>query len=229
MSQTLIGRSSVHHLIDALKPRWGSIGDTPVALNIAAPPAEEHVAAKLALCDLSALAKTGVKGPQAATWLAAQQLDVPQQTYDVTALPDGGVMTKISSNEFVLESGIANQTVSAIKAALGSVQDGAYHTEQQMATFFLSGVCAGEVLSQTCGVEFEQVVNGRLLYSRIAGVSAAILPDTVNDLPVYRLWIGYNFGPALWQTLSQIAGELGGQVVGALCFYPQLDNLQKDI
>ena len=58
---------------------------------------------------------------------------------------------------------------------------------------------------------------GRLILTRLAGVNAGILPETIGAWPAYRLWVDPSFAADLWEALAGIVGELGGRVVGTAC------------
>ena len=224
MNATLTAHSPVHHLVEALGPHWTRIGAMPTAAHFGSPQEEAAAVRTLGLCDLSALVKLGVKGPQADAWLAQQGVDVPGDIYETRRLSDGGLAVKIAADEYVLESGPACRTVPELlqKADDAALPAGVYRVEQQTATFLVGGTGALAAMAQTCGVNLAEAVPERLIYSRVAGVSCAILPETLNAIGIYRLWVDYCDAIYLWQTLTQIIGELGGRVVGAACLYPDL-------
>ena len=105
---------------------------------------------------------------------------------------------------------------------LGTSSGQVFRVERQEATFLLVGGCAIDVLSQTCGVNFGEETPGRLVLSRVAGVSCGIFPDTVGELTAFRCWIDAGYAAYMWETLLQICEELGGTVIGAGCIYPDL-------
>ncbi len=230
MDQSAI--SPIHHLLDAASTQWVEVAGRPIALRIGAADVEREAVKKLALCDVSVLAKLGLKGSGAASWLAAQGIDVPGDTYASRPLADGGLIINQGGGEFLLESGPAASVVPSIQRAADTAIDARseaggggdsggrfYRVERQDAGFVLGGVDAGKVLAQTCGVDFAQAESGWLIMTRVAGISAAILPQTADEISSYRLWADASYAVYLWQTLGQISGELGGRVVGAACFF----------
>ena len=230
MNQTAI--SPVHHLLDAESTQWGEVAGRPIAIRIGTAEVDREAVRKLGLCDVSVLPKLGLKGPGAASWLAAQGIDVPGDTFASQPLADGGVIINQGGGEYMLESGPAASVVPSIQHAADTAIDARseagdsadlggqfYRVERQDAGFILGGVDAGKVLAQTCGVNFAQAEAGRLIFSRVAGVSAAILPQTADEISSYRLWADASYAVYLWQTLGRISGELGGRVVGAACLF----------
>lgn len=209
------GRSPVHQAIAALGAHWGEVAGTPLALDFGSPEAEARSARTLGLCDLSALRKLGLKGHGAAGWLAAQGLEIPGDTFGAQQQKPEGIAVRIGEDEYFLESGLSGQPVVALSDRLGPAQGKTYRVERQDATFVLTGSSALRVMTQVCGVNFRECPAWRLVYSRVAGVSAALLPTSGDEVPRYRIWVDPTAAPYLWGQLFQICRELGGQVVGA--------------
>lgn len=215
-------RSPVHELLGRT-PVWNAIADMPVAVRFESGDVEQSAIRTLAICDVSALPKLGIKGSDAENLLIDEGIDIPQQIYETRALPDGGLIARLGSSEFLLESGLANETVTAVANRLQAQPERALVIERQDATFLLFGQRACEVFSQTCGLDMSVAPLRQLILTRVAGVSCGILPEELNGIPVYRLWIDYSYAAGLWESLTTICGELGGAVVGAGSVWPELD------
>jgi sarcosine oxidase subunit gamma len=209
--------SPVHAALGRLQPHWGDIAGMPAALDFREITIERSRASALALCDVSALPRITVKGPAAVEFVARLGLTVPAGVYGVDPLPDGGLVVRTGTSELFLESGPRGESVAGLAAALGRGGDGIYPVPRQDASFLLSGTRAPEVLAQTCAINFQET-GVAFIMTRVAGVSAAILPRTLNGLPVYQLWLDYSYGPWLWDQLFAIVRELEGGVVGVACF-----------
>jgi heterotetrameric sarcosine oxidase gamma subunit len=215
MSDTITATSPVHHLLERHNPTWGRVGDMAIALDVA----DAAHADDVALCDVSALAKVGIKGEGAAAWLAAQAVDAPDALFEVRALDDGGTVVKVAGDEFFLESAPSGETVARIEAALADAPANVMRLERSGATFILSGRRVHEALQQTCGVNLAEEPSGRVLYSRVAGVSCGILPQMLGERKVFRLWLDGSYADYLWEQFEQIVSELGGGIVGARVHY----------
>jgi sarcosine oxidase subunit gamma len=50
--------------------------------------------------------------------------------------------------------------------------------------------------------------------TQVAGISATVLRQTLNGEAIYRLWCDGTYGPYMWDTVLEIAEELGGGAVG---------------
>jgi hypothetical protein len=90
---------------------------------------------------------------------------------------------------------------------------GVYRVQRQEAALLLSGARANDVLVETCGYDFRQPGN-RLIMTRVAGVSCAILPIEAGGISMFRLWLDYSYGVYLWEALYEIVRDHGGDVVG---------------
>jgi sarcosine oxidase subunit gamma len=212
----------VHRFLEERGARWARVGDALLAVGLLATQEEEDAARELALCDLSGLAKLGLRGSEAENWLRGQGLEVPADLYDTRRLADGGILARVGTDQFMLESGVGGETVAMLAARLGAGAPGADRVERQEATFLLVGRRTKEVLAQTCGIDFAERPLLRMIYTRIAGVSGAILPEAVGGRSAYRLWVDPSFAADLWESLATIVQELDGRVVGAACIYPEL-------
>ncbi len=208
-------RSPVQHQLDELQPEWTTISGMPAALRIG--PHDEERAALAGLCDASCLRKLGLKGRDAGAWLAEQGMTVPADIYATASLASGGIIARLGTEEFLLESGIADESVPAIEAVPIPAGRNLFRIERQDATFVLCGIRADAVFAQTCGLDVGKMDVGRVVFTRVAGVSCGILPELFEDRRCYRMWIDPSYAASLWQSLAEICGDLGGGVVGLQC------------
>ncbi|HZO91461.1 MAG TPA: hypothetical protein VFB38_24275 [Chthonomonadaceae bacterium] len=210
--------SPLHDALEHLHPHWGQIEGMPVPLDFGDPAAERNRVQTLALCDVSALARLVLKGKAAESFLKEQGVGVPEAMFHCLPLPGGGLIARTGSAEFFLEEGLHGDTLPQLDQALGPGRAGIYRVLRQDAALLLSGSQVVQVLLQTCGYDFRQA-DSRLVLTRIAGVSCAVLPRELNGLPVFQLWLDGSYGMYLWETLLPIVGELGGGVAGLSCFF----------
>lgn len=169
-------------------------------------------AAQLGVADLSHLARTGVKGPGAANWLAALGLPLPPQPNSWLALPEGGLIARLGNTEYLIEAAPAliGQIMQAPRTA------GIYPVLRQDAAFALCGERLNELLLQICNVDFRCLSKDAALVvlTSMAGVGVTVLRCGPINQPVYRLWCDGSYGLYLWETLCGIAEELGGGCIG---------------
>lgn len=208
--------SPVHDALERLQPRWGKVHDMPVALDFGRPDREAEGVKTLALCDVSALPRLTVKGPGAESCLKERGLSVPSGICDVLRAEGDGLIARTGGSEFFLEDGVSGNLV----ASLAKTGPGAFRVPRQDAALLLAGARANEVMLETCGVDFSPH-EPRMVFSRVAGVSCAILPGETNGVRSFRLWCDGSYGPYLWETLLEIVRDKGGGAAGlAAAFGP---------
>lgn len=206
-------RSPVHGQLEPLGPTWALHHGCPLALHFGDPQQERAARTGGSLCDVSACVTIGLKGPGAAERLA-QQAPVPDAIYGSALRPDGSLLVRTGPDEFLIDGGFTPRRPAAPGAGDSEPAPGVHVLVRADATFLLAGTLSRAVLAQTCGVDFDEMAPHRLIMTRLAGVSCAILPQP-DDTPVYRIWADYSYGPWLWRTLAEILTELGGAIVGA--------------
>ena len=222
MTKSATRHSPVHGALARLNPEWGRIGQMPVALNIGDPEREAALKERLAICDVSALSRFGVKGPNAPEWLGSHGIDVPEAANSWSRLPDGqGLVLRLGRSEFLVEDGPRGGVVDNLGGSLNSGSRGLYPVMRQDAAFLLTGERSGEVMLQVCGIDFDSVDYGaRPVFStRVAVTSAVVVPLVEEGVRSFRLWCSYPYGAYLWGELNAIVGEYGGGVVGLSAVY----------
>lgn len=220
--ETAILRSPVR---DWLVTRGAServIGGRAYVIRFDSENADQTAMQMAGLCDMSPLAKFGIKGRDAANRLRCANVDVPTQYFAANSLSDGGLVVCLSAEEFFLESGVPHKSLPAVAEKLVPWNGYAYQVDHQEATFLLTGTSACAVLSQTCGVDFQKVLPRQAVFTRVAGVSCCVFPDSIGSTDCYRIWIDPSYAWYLWETLVAICDSLGGGVFGAGCLFPEL-------
>lgn len=213
-------QSPLHDALSAMRPTWIELAGMPAPVDFGHPGPERVCARRLGICDFSAFPRLLAKGPNAAEWLAGQQLPIPDRTYGVAPLPRGGLLVRTGGAEFFLEDGLHGGVASRLQSA-GLPPAGCSLAARQDAAIVLCGERAVEVLSQTCGYEFRRG-QPEFVMTRVAGVSCAVFERTIDDVSCFQLWLDGTYGPYLWETLVEVAREAGGNIVGLGCFFPEL-------
>lgn len=218
--------SPCHDALEHLKPSWGKLHDMPVALHFGKPELEGERIKTLALCDISAVPRMGLKGAGAAAWLKTQNVSVPENIYEWLPAGNGGLVARTGGSEFFIESGLDGELTPRLLANLNSKTAGVYRVVRQDAALVLIGLNSNAVLAETCGVDFSkpQSPNSRLVFSRVAGVSCSLLPFEVHGIPAFRIWFDNSYGRYLFETLLQIIRDLGGDVVGLEALFPGINR-----
>lgn len=160
------------------------------------------------LCDASDRAKLGIKGPHLLAWLAEQEIPCPQAIFDIIRSDGGFLAARVGSDEVVFEAPHEAAHLVAVEAALRDSPSGVYPVEQQTATFLLSGPDAPGFWAQTCALDIASAPIERIIYTRVAGISCAVIPEVIRETRAYRIWVDYSYGPEFWNTMSEIMREL---------------------
>lgn len=207
--------------LEPLRPTWGQLNGMAVPLDFGDRAGEAAAAGVLGLADSSALGKLVLKGPGAEGLLQRQQIPIPGEIFQVANLAGGGLVARTGGAEFFLEDGCRGTLVSRLDSMLDSGGSGAFRVVRQDASILLSGSRANEVFLQTCGHDFRNPGDSMVM-TRVAGVSCSILHRAIGGVGTFQLWMDGSFGGYLWETLLEIASELGGRPAGLVCFYPEL-------
>lgn len=201
--------SPLAHALARLHPRLEVLQGMPVALHLQGE--QPGWAAAVGVCDLSFLPRVGLKGPGAAAWLAGRGIPVPAAPNRWEPLPEGGLVARLARSEFLVEDGFRGGPVASLAAQL-AVGPGVYPVPRQDCALALTGATVAELLVQTCNVDFaaQDPAARAVTLTSMVGVSVTVL----RQERVVRLWCDGTMGPYLWETLTGIAGELGGGPVG---------------
>jgi sarcosine oxidase subunit gamma len=186
--------------------------------------------APIMLADASCLQRLGLKGPQAGAWLGERGVSAPEVN-GWTRTADGAIVARLGRSEFFLEDRPGGTVVARWRGVLdagpgtyapGIYPPGIYPVPRQDAAIALAGERAGELLAQTCSVDFRARAPGArdVVMTSMAGVSVLMLRYEQGAGPLYRIWCDGTLGPYLWDTLLGIAREAGGRAVGFARMFP---------
>ena len=154
------------------------------------------------------LVKRGVKGPGVVAWVQRHGLPLPAARYAVLRMGDAGVVARAGEGELILECTPHDALWERWRAALADPPAGVYDIPQQSVTLELSGPRAPRVLARSCALNLAAEPADTILYTRIAGVSCAVLPHGKGEARSYRLWVDYSLAPYLWTTLAALIEDL---------------------
>ena len=154
------------------------------------------------------LVKRGVKGPGVAAWAQRHDLPLPAARYAVLPVGGAGVVARAGEGELILECTLQDELWARWQAARTEAATGVYDIPQQSVTLELSGPRARQVLAWSCALNLAAEPADTIVYTRIAGVSCAVLPRGEGDPRSYRLWVDYSLAPYLWTTLAELTEDL---------------------
>ena len=205
--------SSLKNQFEKQRPEWGEIHAMEVPLHFNSHQSESASMRDLAICDVSALPKLGVKGKGAATWLSEKGIPIPNGNYEWMIFDKGAMIIRLATDEFFLEDCTESNLVTDLSGHLGWGLDGVYRVERQDTSLLISGKRAHEVLAQACSYPFDRNEE-KVVMTRVALVSCSILPLVLKEVQTFRLWFSSTFGIYLWQVLTEIVEDLGGKSIG---------------
>lgn len=202
------------------KPVNGQVNGMETALSFAEASVEASRSAKLGICDVSNLSRFGVKGPHAAEWLQASNINLPNGTNRWTTQDSGSLVMRLGNTEFLLEDQPENGLCQALNETAVN-ESGVHKVIRNDAAFIVSGELTPALFSEVCAIDLsgDALEDNRLVMTVIAGVSATMLKQELKGQSVYRIWCDGTYGPYLWKTLLGIIEELGGGPVGFNFYY----------
>ncbi|BCM25082.1 sarcosine oxidase subunit gamma [Methyloradius palustris] len=165
----------------------------------------------LAIADVSHFKRFGVKGAKAAEWLSGQGIALPESNNSWLETSSATLVMRLGSSEFMIESQAA-ENLPTLSNSDQFATPGVYKVPRADAAFIISGQQALNLLSELCTLDLvgESLSENKLLMTQIAGISAILLKQSINGKDAYRIWCDGTYGHYLWETLLEIAMELGG-------------------
>ncbi|MEQ1599481.1 MAG: sarcosine oxidase subunit gamma [Methylotenera sp.] len=167
----------------------------------------------LEISDMSTLERFGVKGTQAAKWLAGHDVSIPE--YANTWILNNGetLVMRLGSSEFLIEDQVEGQMCK--KLATDKVRiAGVYIVPHADASYLLAGSEVLNLLSEVCSLDLREsaLQDNELVMTQVAGVSATVLRQQLNNETVYRLWCDGTYAKYMQHVLDEIAQELKGLI-----------------
>jgi sarcosine oxidase subunit gamma len=166
--------------------------------------------------------RLGLKGPRAAEWLDAQEIELPMSpntwTYAraTAARADAMLVARLGSSEFFLEDDAGATRLARLGPHLDRPPPGVYPFLREDAEFSLAGDAVHEVLAQVCNVNFAALpVDARpVIMTLMIGVSVLIVPQAAVHGRLYRIWCDPTFGFYLGESLAKVVVDCGGSCTG---------------
>lgn len=215
--KTPLRLSPIADRLQSLNGTWQEINGMPSLVSLST---DQTYANQIGIADLSFLTRFGVKGGNAAEWLSQQELPIPDRPNAWAPLPAGGLIARLGMTEFLIE----DSAQSAIALHLASLSQNppakVYPVLRQDLALGLVGDRVPQLLRETCSFNFQalSLADRPVILTSMIGVAVTVLPGERHGKPLYRIWCDGTFGPYVWQTLVEIAAELGGGAIGTEIF-----------
>jgi len=203
-------QSPIYDSLQQLGGTWQEINGMRVMHAL---PNDEVNAARLGIADLSFLPRFGVKGAGAEAWLSSQSIPIPDRPNSWYPLAETGIIARLGMSEFLIEDSCV---VPRLIQACTSLPARVYPVLRQDLAIALIGSQVNELLLQTCSFNFQalSIAEHPVILTSMVGVNVTVIQCDHQGLPFYRIWCDGTFGEYLWQTLLEIARELGGGAIG---------------
>jgi len=167
----------------------------------------------VAIGDLSFRRRTGVKGPGAAAALNAAGVSTPTQP-NQWRLSEGALVARLGLTEYLIEQHSAPDAVSRV-LSLSAAAD-VYPVPHYDAALIILGPLAADLFRQTCSVDMATLdaSQGALVLTSVVGVGATVAAINTAAGIAYRMWFDGTYSSYMWETLCEIAQDMGGGPIG---------------
>ena len=183
--------------------------------------------ATVAIVDLSPLPRFGVKGPGAEGALRALGFALPTEPNRWAVLDGGGLVARLGRSEFLIEEDIAGGQVGRVREALADGAPGVYPVPRFDLALALVGPNVQALWDQTCSFDARELAAtpGLVVLTTMIGVSVTVLRTEFLEHEGLRIWCDGTFGRYFFETLTEIARELGGGIAGIGDLFPDAPRL----
>ena len=167
----------------------------------------------VAVGDLSHRRRAGIKGPGAAAALAGLGLATPAQP-NSWCRSEAALVARLGLTEYLIEDSAGGDTVDKVLALPD--MDGVYPVPRFDAELVIAGPQAVDLFRQTCAVDVATLdaAGGALALTSMVGVGVTVAAVMTPAGVTFRVWCDGTYGGYLWETLSEVAEEMGGGPVG---------------
>ena len=167
----------------------------------------------LHITNVSTLQRYGVKGPQASKWLANHGISIPAEA-NTWILSDHAIVMRLGASEFLIEDQTDGKTCSTLEADVDRVND-VYKVPRADAAYSLAGSKVLNLLAELCPLDLREtaLAENEVVMTQVAGITAIVLRQSINNETVYRLWCDGTYGVYMLHTLLEISHELNSDAV----------------
>lgn len=178
----------------------------------------------LALIDLSALPRAGIKGKCLSQWIESKRYEVDEEPNRAYAQRDGVLIARLSPGELMLLANPADASMDAMTYSLEATYN-CYPVRRQDSHYWfaLTGVRCPAMLAKLCSVDLSPDIfaDGTVAQTSVARTSAVIVRHDIEDVLCYYLLGDSSTILYMWTCLVDAMKEFDGQILTP----PALDNL----
>lgn len=210
------------HALHARQPDidWATLDDTATPARVADRASAPARLARCGLIDLSALARLGLRGPEAAAVLRERGYRLPETPNRCQAQDDGCRVARLSPTEYLLLGSLQDEGQRLATEANDWPADapGCYPLPRQdsHAWLALTGEHAAAVMAKLCGVDLnvEAFPEGHVAQTSVARIDAIVIRDTLGATPGLHLLVDSAAAGYLWPALLDAMQEFDGGPLG---------------
>ena len=168
----------------------------------------------VALGDLSHRPRAGVKGPGTAVALNVAGISTPTQP-NRWCRSEGALIARLGLTEYLIEANHSNDAVSRVLALPDTPN--VYQVPHYDAALIIIGPKAIDLFRQTCSVDMATLDpnDGALVLTSVVGVGATVAALQTPAGFAYQVWLDGTYASYMWETLCEIAHDMGGGPVGS--------------
>ena len=219
-------RSFVYRLLQAAGARFATVNGGAAALDFNRPADQEIAQAReLGLADLSALPRSGFKGAGTVDWLAAQGLQVGDDSNKAYRQPCGTLAARLAPAEVLLLDGLEGAGATIIRLD----QAWAWGAErprrligypmprsESHAWFMVCGRLAPAMFAKICGVDLRSrcFAEGAIAQTSVAKMNAILIRADLGAAPGFHVLADSASAEYLWGCIADAMEEFGGAPVG---------------
>ena len=206
-----------------LAPKMTVVHGMEIPLEFASAEIEHKRKVNLGICDVSCFSRFGVKGRNVVQWLNEQKVEIPSEP-NAWVQQGESLVLRLGNSEFLVEDQLEGKACGSLDGAVMPEAYGVYRIQRNDTALLLSGSHVQELFSEICAIDLRDgaLPYGKVVMTQMAGISVTVLRQKFNGEDVYRLWCDGTYGPYLWETLLEIAEEVGGGAVGLSCHYKEM-------
>ncbi len=185
---------------------------------------EAAAIAKLAIADLCALPRCGLKNAGAPDWLAARGVVIPEIANRAARQDDGGLCIRMGDADIMVTADPAGRSNRPQRLLAEWTSDSTQqkgwnaHREEGFGWFLLTGRLAPEFWSRTCAVDMrlDRFADLSIAQTRAFGMSGIIARADLGAVPAFHLFFDIASSDYLIKTVRDIMGEFEGRMVGLI-------------
>ena len=214
-------RSFVRHQLERERARFVQAGDVNIATDFGDATAEAEQARTIALADLSALPRSGFKGPGTVAWLSAQGIQAGADPNRAFPQADESLVAMLSWSEALIlddplqGSGPSEKLIGAwtLDSAAGCY---ALPRRDSHYWFALCGVRAAEAFSKLCPIDLqpEAFANFRVAQTTAARSNVILIRSDIGEILAYHVLGECGSAQYMWECLTDAMEEFSGRPVG---------------